>query len=95
MSGILTQTSLTSDERIASSLKAIGVGEGGVGGKGGEGGGEGRGGEGGGGEGGGAGVGLEDSLFQSVVFSTRLGTVCKEELRPSPMCTTMLFVGLD
>ena len=90
MSGILTQTSLTSDERIASSLKAIGVGEGGVGGKGGEGGGEG-----GGGEGGGAGVGLEDSLFQSVVFSTRLGTVCKEELRPSPMCTTMLFVGLD
>ena len=90
MSGILTQTSLTSEERIASSLKAIGVGEGGVGGKGGEGGGEG-----GGGEGGGAGVGLEDSLFQSVVFSTRLGTVCKEELRPSPMCTTMLFVGLD
>ena len=90
MSGILTQTSLTSDERIASSLKAIGVGEGGVGGKGGEGGGEG-----GGGEGGGAGVGLVDSLFQSVVFSTRLGTVCKEELRPSPMCTTMLFVGLD
>ena len=83
MSGILTQTSLTSDERIASSLKAIGVGEGGVGGKGGEGGGE------------GVEVGLEDSLFQSVVFSTRLGTVCKEELRPSPMCTTMLFVGLD